>query len=193
MNCALFLQRCNVFLQLQVIEPLFIFSVVWCVGASTDNDGRVKFDRWMRDLINGVDLKSPPPAEWNLFGCRYDHIYLQWDEWMTTTPHFKCDPKKPFAELIVPTADSVGYKYVVHALIMIYKHILCVGETGTGKTLVVRDKLLNFLDNQFIPMFINFSARTGANQTQVIFSSDSTRLFIAVGVHMKFDRAQSTF
>jgi dynein heavy chain len=155
---------------LQVIEPLFIFSIVWSVGASCDNDGRLKFDTWMKDLLAGVPLKSPPPADFSLFGCRYDHVNLQWDDWMSTIPSYVCDRKKPFAELIVPTADSVGYKYVVHALVMIYKHILCVGETGTGKTLVVRDKLLNFLDNQFIPMFINFSARTGANQTQVRYS-----------------------
>jgi dynein heavy chain len=152
---------------LQVFEPLFIFSVVWCVGASCDNDGRLKYNTYMQDLLSKISLKRPPPPDWSLFGCRFDHIRLQWDEWMDTVPNFVCDTTQPFADLIVPTADSVGYKYVVHALIMIYKHILCVGETGTGKTLVVRDKLLNFLDQQFIPMFINFSARTGANQTQV--------------------------
>ncbi|KAH8941010.1 hypothetical protein BDL97_14G015200 [Sphagnum fallax] len=159
----------------QVIEPLFIFSIVWSVGASCDNDGRLKFDTWMKDVLAGVPLKSPPPADFSLFGCRYDHVNLQWDDWMSTIPSYVCDRKKPFAELIVPTADSVGYKYVVHALVMIYKHILCVGETGTGKTLVVRDKLLNFLDNQFIPMFINFSARTGANQTQDLIDSKTEK------------------
>lgn len=162
---------------LQVFEPLFIFSVVWCVGATCDNDGRLKYNTYMQDLLSKIPLKRPPPPDWSLFGCRFDHIRLQWDEWMDTVPNFVCDTSQPFADLIVPTADSVGYKYVVHALIMIYKHILCVGETGTGKTLVVRDKLLNFLDQQFIPMFINFSARTGANQTQVCFTGNVSILW----------------
>lgn len=154
----------------QVIEPLFIFSVVWSIGASCDNDGRIKFDTYMRNLISHVTLKSPPPNECSLFGARFDPQYCQWEQWFQTIPTYNCDPNQPFADLIVPTVDSIGYKYIIHHLIMIYKHILCVGETGTGKTLVVRDKLLKFLDQQFIPMFINFSARTGANQTQVRIS-----------------------
>jgi len=121
----------------------------------------------MRDLISHVDLKEPPLNECSLFGACYNIQTFEWEEWFNTIPTFKCDPNQPFAELIVPTVDSIGYKYVVHHLIMIFKHILCVGETGTGKTLIVRDKLLKYLDQQFIPMFINFSARTGANQTQV--------------------------
>jgi dynein heavy chain len=122
----------------------------------------------MRDLISHIDLKEPPPNDVSLFGARYNSQSCMWEEWFQTIPSYKCDPDQPFAELIVPTTDNIGYKYVVHHLIMIYKHILCVGETGTGKTLVVRDKMLKYLDQQFVPMFINFSARTGANQTQVI-------------------------
>lgn len=137
------------------------------MGASCDNDGRVQFDTYMKDLISNVALKSPPPLQCSLFGARFEPNYCIWEEWFETIPTYNCDPNQPFADLIVPTTDSIGYKYVIHHLIMIYKHILCVGETGTGKTLVVRDKLLKFLDQQFVPMFINFSARTGANQTQV--------------------------
>ncbi|KAG0617480.1 hypothetical protein M758_5G192300 [Ceratodon purpureus] len=159
----------------QVIEPLFIFSVVWSVGATCDNDGRNKFDDYMKNLISKVELKSPPPSDCTLFGCRFDPNYCQWELWFETIPTYHCDPNQPFAELIVPTADSIGYKYVIHHLIMIYKHILCVGETGTGKTLVVRDKLLKFLDQQFVPMFINFSARTGANQTQDLIDSKTEK------------------
>lgn len=137
------------------------------MGATCDNNGRVKFDAFMQELISKVDLKSPLPLEWNLFGARFDPMSYQWQKWFETIPPYKCDPNQPFSQLIVPTVDSIGYKYVVHHLIMINKHILCVGETGTSKTLVISDKLLNNLDQQFIPMFINFSAQTSANQTQV--------------------------
>jgi dynein heavy chain len=129
----------------QVFEPLFIFSIVKSIGASCDNDGRIKYDTYMRVLISQVDLKEPPPNECSLFGARYNIQTFEWEEWFNTIPTFKCDPNQPFAELIVPTVDSIGYKYVVHHLIMIFKHILCVGETGTGKTLIVRDKMLKYL------------------------------------------------
>jgi len=35
----------------ELLEPWFCFSLVWTVGATCDNDSRVKFDRWMRDTM----------------------------------------------------------------------------------------------------------------------------------------------
>ena len=44
--------------------------------------------------------------------------------------------------------------------------MLCVGPTGTGKTLAIADKLTKSMPGDFIPEFITFSAKTSANQTQ---------------------------
>lgn len=49
--------------------------------------------------------------------------------------------------------------------------MLCVGETGTGKTLNVMNKLMNGMPPEFIPVFMTFSARTSANMTQDIIDS----------------------
>jgi dynein heavy chain len=48
------------------------------------------------------------------------------------------------------------------------KHVLCVGETGTGKTLTISNKLLNAMPADVLPVLMTFSARTSANQTQDI-------------------------
>jgi dynein heavy chain len=44
--------------------------------------------------------------------------------------------------------------------------VLCVGPTGTGKTLTIADKLTTKMPKEFLPEFIVFSAKTSANQTQ---------------------------
>lgn len=44
--------------------------------------------------------------------------------------------------------------------------MLCVGPTGTGKTLTIADKLGTKMPKEYIPEFMVFSAKTSANQTQ---------------------------
>lgn len=91
-----------------------------------------------------------------------------WVPWLDTIPEFKCDPTKPFSQIIVPTVDTVRYTHVVDALLAGGKHVLCVGETGTGKTLTLMTKLLEGMPAEVQPVFLTFSARTSANQTQDI-------------------------
>ena len=44
--------------------------------------------------------------------------------------------------------------------------VICIGPTGTGKTLAIADKLIKNMPKDFIPEFFSFSAKTSANQTQ---------------------------
>ena len=66
----------------------------------------------------------------------------------------------------MPTPDTVRYTFLIDAFIKSEKHVLCVGETGTGKTLNVTNKLMTGLSDKLIPLFVTFSARTSANMTQ---------------------------
>lgn len=54
----------------ELLEPWFLFSLVWSVGASCDNDGRIKFNEWLRQKIEKNDLKMAFPAQ----GLVYDYI-----------------------------------------------------------------------------------------------------------------------
>lgn len=52
-----------------------------------------------------------------------------------------------------------------------HSQVLCIGPTGTGKTLTISDKLLKNLPMEYISHFLVFSARTSANQTQDLIDS----------------------
>ena len=51
---------------------------------------------------------------------------------MATVPPYVPDPDASFSQIIVPTSDTVRYNYLLRILAAAGKHVLYVGETGTG-------------------------------------------------------------
>ena len=52
---------------------------------------------------------------------------------MATVPPYVPDADASFSQIIVPTSDTVRYNYLLKILALAGKHVLFVGETGTGK------------------------------------------------------------
>ena len=44
-----------------VLQCNFLFSVVWTIGATTEADGREKFDVFFRELVGGKNEAHPVP------------------------------------------------------------------------------------------------------------------------------------
>lgn len=93
-------------------------------------------------------------------------IVFGWQKWSATFEVPTIDPTLPFSTLIVPTVDGVRTTYVMDKLLRCKKHVLVVGPTGSGKSLTLSDKLLKHMPIKFRSIFLNFSAKTSANQTQ---------------------------
>lgn len=96
----------------------------------------------------------------------------EWIFWLDTVPAYNLDLKKTdFSKIIVPTLDGVRNNAVVRTLAEGNKHVLVVGNTGTGKSLGVVDQLVGLDADQYMTAFMAFSASTSANQTQDILDS----------------------
>uniref|UniRef100_A0A6I8N290 Dynein axonemal heavy chain 1 n=1 Tax=Ornithorhynchus anatinus TaxID=9258 RepID=A0A6I8N290_ORNAN len=76
-----------------------------------------------------------------------------------------------FADIIIPTMDTIQMSHLLGMLLTNRKPVLCIGPTGTGKSLTISDKLLKNLPLEYISHFLTFSARTSANQTQDFIDS----------------------
>jgi dynein heavy chain, axonemal len=76
-----------------------------------------------------------------------------------------------YSDIIVPTIESVRNAHLIEFLLKNDKIVLCIGPTGTGKTLTIIDKLTRSMPKDYIPEFIVFSAKTSANQTQDLIDS----------------------
>lgn len=71
------------------LDELFVFCLVWSVGATTNDVGRQKFDAYLRSEmgVNGM-AKQRPPASGDVYACLFDPAQGQWVRWMDTNDAF---------------------------------------------------------------------------------------------------------
>ncbi|XP_022353638.1 dynein heavy chain 1, axonemal [Enhydra lutris kenyoni] len=171
----------------ELIEPWFIFSLIWSVGATGDNASRISFSHWLRIKMKIENLTLHFPEEGLVFDYRLEDAGISssnddededeegkqvaWVKWMDSSTPFTMMPDTSYCNIIVPTMDTVQMSYLLDMLLINHKPVLCIGPTGTGKTLTISDKLLKNLPPEYVSHFLTFSARTSANQTQDLIDS----------------------
>ncbi|XP_068166194.1 dynein axonemal heavy chain 12-like [Antennarius striatus] len=167
------------------IMAAFAFSLVWSIGGSCDTKSREEFSVFIRKILSGESKEHQIPKNVERWECPideeglvYDYFYKfegagSWVHWNNVLEQIDPDniTTKP-EDVIVPTIDTVRYTYLMDHFISHDIPLLLVGPTGTGKSVYVKEKLMNKLDrDSYLPFFINFSARTTANQTQNLIIS----------------------
>ncbi|XP_006892361.1 PREDICTED: dynein heavy chain 1, axonemal [Elephantulus edwardii] len=174
----------------ELIEPWFFFSLVWSVGATGDSASRTSFSHWLKNKMSIQNqLTMHFPEEGLVYDYRLDDAGISntnedeeeeeessrkqvtWVKWMDHSTPFTMVPDTNYCDIIVPTMDTVQMSYLLGMLLTNHKPVLCIGPTGTGKTVTISDKLLKNLPLDYISHFLTFSARTSANQTQDLIDS----------------------
>ncbi|EUB58895.1 Dynein heavy chain 7, axonemal [Echinococcus granulosus] len=167
------------------LQGLFIFSLVWSLGSALSLDERARFDVMLRDLLSGSGTDRERPTSLKLSGKSnalpdrltvYDFVFERkstgsWIEWAArlATPELGRDELPQ--DMIVPTTETVRMSYFLDIYLSHRIPMLIVGYTGTGKSVLVNQHLVNLPKEVYIPNTLNFSARTSANLTQDIIMS----------------------
>ncbi|XP_026529026.1 dynein heavy chain 1, axonemal [Notechis scutatus] len=170
----------------ELIESWFIFALIWSVGATGDAQSRIAFSNWLRKKMSDEKIKLLFPEKGTVYDYKLDDAGISsieedededivevvcWQNWMTSSTEFKMAPDTSYCDIIVPTMNTVQMACLLEMLLTNHKPVLCIGPTGTGKTLTIADKLLKNLPLEYISHFLVFSARTSANQTQDLIDS----------------------
>uniref|UniRef100_A0A8D8PQB4 Dynein heavy chain 3, axonemal n=1 Tax=Cacopsylla melanoneura TaxID=428564 RepID=A0A8D8PQB4_9HEMI len=69
-------------------------------------------------------------------------------------------------EMIVPTNVTTMQTYFIILYLQNDVPLMFIGPTGTGKSTIVLNLLLNLPKEKYLPNIINFSARSSSNITQ---------------------------
>jgi dynein heavy chain, axonemal len=149
--------------KLQLLQCIFIFSVVWSVGANLDAESRVKFSEWFRTNIH---FRKFPPND-----TVYDYLLNPKESGFhpfsaVATP-FEYDDEANFGDIVVPTVDTTRYQYLLERLCSVQRRTLLVGPSGTGKSVIVHNCIRAMSKkDQTVSCVINFSAQSSSARTE---------------------------
>jgi len=158
----------------ELFKRWFLFSLVWSVGGNLVSSSKDVFSEFVREKLASV-IRFPNA------GTVYDYcVDLESKEfrgWEDITPPFVYDKTQPYSSILVPTKDTVRFSYLIEAYTSVNRGTLLVGESGTGKSVIMVDCLNQLAEpgkfltrevpGSLVPFTINFSAQTSSPRTQV--------------------------
>ncbi|CAM9519636.1 unnamed protein product, partial [Chrysoparadoxa australica] len=147
-----------------LVEKWFVFAVIWSVMGAVNEEGRKLLDSFLRD----IEAQFPPSN--SVYDFYVDTAKRDWELWETKVPMFRMRKNLPFHEMIVPTVDSVRNSFVSGSLWRHGHHLLTVGASGTGKTVLASSEL-SHLPDAMSKLVINFSATTDSGTTQAMIEA----------------------
>ncbi|KAL0040883.1 hypothetical protein WJX79_008591 [Trebouxia sp. C0005] len=143
-----------------MIELWFQFALIWGIGGPLAEDGRKKFDAFMREMdtrFPTTDTVFEYCADPNQKG------WLSWENKLSST--YRPPADIPFFKVMVPTVDTVRVRFIASSLVRVGVHTLLVGGVGVGKTMMA-SSVLEGLPTGYGAININFSAQTSSNSLQ---------------------------
>ena len=152
----------------------FVFSLTWGVGGNLNQQFFEPFDSYVRDKLSDVKGMRIPGL-----GLLFD-FYLKLDttpptlaKWDEIVPKFTYDPTAQYFDMLVPTATTIKYGWLLERFTDANHPTLFTGLTGVGKSVIAASSI-NALEGtaNVVPVTINFSAQTGAKRTQEIIEAN---------------------
>ncbi|XP_031445281.1 dynein heavy chain 5, axonemal-like [Phasianus colchicus] len=148
------------------IARLFIFAVMWSIGALLEPDDRLKMELFLRKHsavkelppVNGVETMFE-------FGISTSG---QWEHWSKKVPEYiyPIDSVPEYTSILVPNVDSVRTDFLMYTIMKQGKAVLLIGEQGTGKTVMIKDYMSKYDPDVHLSKRLNFSSATLPNMFQ---------------------------
>ncbi|KAJ7569126.1 hypothetical protein O6H91_01G062100 [Diphasiastrum complanatum] len=160
----------------QSLEAVFIFCIIWSIGAgivqSSVVQNRDRFDKFIKGIaLIGTSSGDPlPPNQLpveSLYEFCFDIHDLKWRSWRSMVSEYQPPPDRAFSKILVPTVDTVRSTWLLDTLVQIRKPVLFVGESGTAKTVVIQKFISSLPTTTTLILSMNFSSRTTSMDVQL--------------------------
>ncbi|XP_071957073.1 dynein axonemal heavy chain 5-like [Antedon mediterranea] len=149
------------------LERLFVFAVMWSVGALLELEDRKKLEMFIK---SDCSLNLP-----NIDDSSQDTIFEyvvndqgKWEHWSIRVPQYlyPTDSTPEYSSILVPNVDNIRTDFLINTIAKQEKGVLLIGEQGTAKTVMIKGYCNNYDPEQHLAKSVNFSSATTPNMFQ---------------------------
>ncbi|XP_071672368.1 dynein axonemal heavy chain 17 isoform X2 [Patagioenas fasciata] len=149
-------------------ELYFVFACTWAFGGAMFQDQltdyRLEFSKWWVSEFKTVKY----PAQGTIFDYYIDPKTRKFMPWTEKVPKFELDPEAPLQASMVHTAETTRVRYFMDLLMEQRRPVMLVGNAGTGKSVMMRDKLAALSTDEYFVQFVPFNFYTTSAMLQAV-------------------------
>lgn len=149
------------------VMTYIVFSIIWSLGGNLHDSSRRKFSDALKVEIMKIMPEFP---DGDVFDYGIDSM-CKFAPWSESIPDFQYDPRISFFQILVPTGDTVKFNYLLSLIMFSGFNVLITGETGVGKSVIVK-YFLNNTPEEYVSAFVNFSGKTTTQNLQAAFEGN---------------------
>uniref|UniRef100_A0A8C3PTP3 Dynein axonemal heavy chain 5 n=1 Tax=Calidris pygmaea TaxID=425635 RepID=A0A8C3PTP3_9CHAR len=145
------------------LERLYIFSLMWSVGALLELEDRCKMEHWLRNHATiKLDLPSIPEGSEDIMFDYYVATDGEWMHWNTRVEEYvyPSNSTPEYGSILVPNVDNVRMDFLIETIAKQGKAVLLIGEQGTAKTVIIKGFMSKYNPESHIAKSLNFSSAT---------------------------------
>uniref|UniRef100_A0A4X1TUI0 AAA+ ATPase domain-containing protein n=1 Tax=Sus scrofa TaxID=9823 RepID=A0A4X1TUI0_PIG len=144
------------------LGELYVFSLMWSVGAVLELDGRRRLEHWLRSQ-EMLALDLPPLAGPD--DTMFDYYVTsdgKWMHWNSCTEEYVYPSHTipEYSSILVPNVDNVRTDFLIKTIAKQGKAVLLVGEQGTAKTVMIKGFMSKYDPESHMIKSLNFSSAT---------------------------------
>ncbi|GCB62030.1 hypothetical protein scyTo_0004192 [Scyliorhinus torazame] len=148
------------------VARLFIFAVMWSIGALLELDDRAKMESFLRNHSAPLELPVTEGEE-----TIFEFVVCadgQWEHWSERVPEYIYPPDSvpAYSSILVPNVDNVCTDLLMHTIMKQEKAVLLIGEQGTAKTVMIKGSMSKYDPEVHATKSLNFSSATLPNMFQ---------------------------
>ncbi|XP_071957897.1 dynein axonemal heavy chain 5-like isoform X2 [Antedon mediterranea] len=145
------------------LEKLYVFMLMWSIGALLELDDRAKIQEFLRNNedINLNLPQIPAGSEDTMFDyyVETDGTWKHWnhrvEEWI-----YPPDVTPEYGSILVPNVDNVRTDFLINTIAKQTKAVLLIGEQGTAKTVIIKGYCGKYDPERHASKSFNFSSAT---------------------------------